>query len=463
MKNKVMRPILFRFNHYKDIERELEKMAGKGLFLEKVGSYFWTFQKAEPKKMKYAVTYFSEASIFNPSATDNQQVYFDLAKESGWNFVDGLNQMQIFCNEDEHAIPFETDEREKFENIKKCMRKNFLPSTVILSLLFLYNLIVQYRSFKNNPVDFLAEASNLFIVAIMVPAIIYLCYILFTYFFWCKQCERSISIGGGCIEKINKYQKIVDVAFISYVFILAIWGVHHIFQRLNFVFLLLSVIYIPILLFVFRFSIYYLKKKNKSAMTNRVISFSLLAIVSFAYLFFILVVVIKFDLSNPNKKPFRTVAWQVSPTVTRDYKIYQDDIPLKCEDLYGALDYDNYSYEKDVKNTLFLTRREYRQDALPGRNSPREIAYEVIEPKFNFVYNIVIEAMKKVPEWSDEKIEAMDNGIFNTEEAYQFYYDNRDYSGDYLLVYKNKVILLKLEEPVTKQQATVIKEKLKVN
>jgi hypothetical protein len=181
------------------------------------------------------------------------------------------------------------------------MRKGFLPSTVILILLFFYNIIMQYHSFENNSVDFLVEASNLFSIAIMLPTLIYLGYTLFAYFIWCKQCERSISIGGGCIEKRYKYQKILDVSIIFYVLILAILLFYNIFQRLNFILILLSIIYLPILVFVFRFSIYYLKKKNKSAMTNRVISYSLLGIASFAYLFFILMAVIKFDLPNPNE------------------------------------------------------------------------------------------------------------------------------------------------------------------
>ena len=136
MVNTAKKLILFQFNHYKDIELKLEKMAEKGLFLKKVGTLFWTFEKSEPKKVKYTVTYFSEASIFNPTDTDNQQTYYDYAKESGWNFVAQLNQMQIFSSEDESPIPLETDEKEKLENIKKCMKKNFLPST--LSMIFVF-------------------------------------------------------------------------------------------------------------------------------------------------------------------------------------------------------------------------------------------------------------------------------------------------------------------------------------
>ena len=66
MKTTVKRIIYYQFNQYKDIEIKLEKMAEQGLFLKEIGLTFCTFKKGEPKKVKYKVTYFSEASIFNP-------------------------------------------------------------------------------------------------------------------------------------------------------------------------------------------------------------------------------------------------------------------------------------------------------------------------------------------------------------------------------------------------------------
>ena len=36
------------------------------------------------------------------------------------------------------------------------------------------------------------------------------------------------------------------------------------------------------------------------------------------------------------------------------------------------------------------------------------------------------------------------------------------HNGDYLLIYDNKIILVNLEEPATKEQISIIKEKLKL-
>ncbi len=396
MVNTAKKLILFQFNHYKDIELKLEKMAEKGLFLKKVGTLFWTFEKSEPKKVKYTVTYFSEASIFNPTDTDNQQTYYDYAKESGWNFVAQLNQMQIFSSEDESPIPFETDEKEKLENIKKCMKKNFLPSTLSMIFVFLLNLVVQYNSFRLDPIDFLAETSGLFTVAVLLPTIIYLIYNLLAYFVWCKQSESSISMGGGCIEKTHKYQKIMESVLLIYDFSLIGLFVVDMLINNNLTILILAFIHVPILAFIFSSSIKYLKKKKQSAMINRIVSYTLLTVASFGYVFFIIMVIMKFDISGGIEKPYRTFVLQMTPTETMAYKIYNEDIPLKCEDLYGNIKYDNYSYEKEVYSSILLRKCVYRQDSLPAKNSPPRIEYMIIEPKFDFVHDIVVEDLKKL-------------------------------------------------------------------
>ena len=73
-----------------------------------------------------------------------------------------------------------------------------------------------------------------------------------------------------------------------------------------------------------------------------------------------------------------------------------------------------------------------------------------------------MEDLKEIPKWSDEKRVEISPLEFNTKEAYQLYYRDMECSGKYLLIYKDKLILLNLKEKVTKQQAAVIVEKLKL-
>lgn len=470
MGNRVKKVMMFRFNDYKAIESKLEKMATEGLMLEKLGSTFWTFKKAEPKNLKYTVTYFSEASIFNPSATENQEAYFDYARESGWRFVAELNQMQIFCNEEENPVPFETDEREKFDNIKKCMKKNFLPSTVALILVFMLNLFAQYDSYRINPIDFLSEASRLFPVAIFLPTIAYLIYTLIAYFVWCKQCEKSLEMGGTCVEKNHKYKTILDVGLITYDVLLLSWFLIDMFKNNNLPLIVLSIIYVPILALIYSCTIKVIKRRNKSARFNRVVSSVLLIVASFGYIGFVIIIVLGGKIPLDKKENYRTVNLKMTAGYIEEWRIYSEELPLTCEDLYGEIEYDNYSFEKETDSSIFLTRSQYSQLPLPEKNSPPEITYEILEPKFDFVFNIVVDSLKKIPSWSEKSIEPIENNIFNTVEAYEFYYENdkynsgkeKNYTGEYLLVYQDRIISLKLEQPATEEQVFIIMEKLKL-
>lgn len=462
MKSSTKRIINFRFYRCEDMENKLEKLAAKGLFLEKIGSFLWTFRKGEPRKLKYTVTYFSEGSVFNPGITDNQQTYFDYAKAAGWNFVTQLNQMQIFCSEAENPISFETDEKEKFNNIKRCMNKSFLPSMIAVILIVLLNIALQFNSFKLNPIDFLSDSGRLFPVSMLLAVVVYEVYSLIDYFAWCKRSERAIANGGGVADSNNTVHKIVDIIFMIFIFGSSGYFLFYAAYEISLFGLLLSIAQFPILTFVFWSSIKYLKRKNASAVINKAVSVTVLIIVSIAYFAFIMMLIMKIGLGTDNGSDYRTVLWPVNAAHNREYKLYSDNIPLTCEDLYGIIDYDYYSYEGDIDSTFFLSKSAYKQDSPPAKNSPPEIKYEILEPKFDFVYKLAKEHLLKIPEWRDnDSFKSIDNKIFETEEAYQCYYDDIP-TGEYILFFDNKIIILNMEEPVAAKQAEIIKERLQI-
>ena len=51
------------------IARHLERMAGKGWLLEKVDNWIFTYRRAQPARVRYTVTFFPEASVFDPGLT----------------------------------------------------------------------------------------------------------------------------------------------------------------------------------------------------------------------------------------------------------------------------------------------------------------------------------------------------------------------------------------------------------
>ncbi|WMJ78726.1 MULTISPECIES: DUF2812 domain-containing protein [unclassified Sedimentibacter] len=460
MNDKIKKLMNFRFDRYEEMEIKLEKLAAKGIFLEECGSFFWTFRKGTPQRLKYTVTYFPEGSVFNPGITDNQQTYFDYAKAAGWNFVTQFNQMQIFCSENDNPIPFETDEKEKFKNIKRCMKKSFLPSMVISILVFILNLVVQFNSFQLNPIDFLSDYTRIFPVFMFLAVIIYEAYSLLNYLMWCKRSEKSIANGGGCDKRRNIVHRIVDVLFMSFIFGSLGYFLFYLAYETSLFGLFLAIAQMPILMIIFWSSIKYLKKKKASAKLNKVISIVVLTIANFSYLALIMVLIMKFGFSMDDGSAYRTVAWSMGSAYSHEYKLYSDTIPLTCEDLYGPIDYDYYSYKEEIDNTFFLSKSAYEQDSLPAKDAPPEIEYEILEPKFDFVYKLAKEHLLKIPEWRDNtSFESIDNKIFGTVEAYQFYYEYTP-TGEYILLFLDKIIVLNMEESPTPEQISIIVEKL---
>ena len=456
---KVRKIMSFHTVGNKELETKLEKWASEGLFVEKIGTTFWTLYRAEPKKLKFAVTYFPEASLFNPVATDNQQTYFQYAKESGWDFVIEQNQMQIFSNEDEYAVPFETDEKEKYENLKKYMRKIYMPFAIISIFMWGFCLVMQYRLYQVNPVEYLSHTTNILTAALLFIAFMgELCKPIH-YMIWCKLSEKAIATGGGCVDTRPAFLKVMDIVFLILISCIVVALYLEIAKMYDFLYILLIAIHIPIIALFFRFSIGFLKKRKKSAKLNMILSFAGVMVVNFAYFALILFLVLEFGILRSDNKSYETIQWQMTPTQTREYEIYRDEIPLTCEDLYGQIPYAYYSTEHNRSSTLFLSRSEYTQRAMPQKNGPPHLEYEVVIPKFDFVYHIVLEQYKKLEEWSNEKRQVLDNSIFNTVEAYEFSYDGQSI-GKYLLVYPTHIILLNLEDAATVEQIATINEKL---
>lgn len=265
-------------------------------------------------------------------------MYFDYAKATGWNFVAQLNQIQIFCSEADKIIPFETDEREKLNNIKKYMNKSFVPSMVVLILILILNLGVQFNLFRLDPVDFLVDYNVLLSAFMFLVNTIYFIYSLLDYFFWGKRSERSLASGGPCFGGHYMVHKIIDVIFTGSILGLLSVQLFFLASKISFVAIFLCMAQVPILMYLFWSSIRYLKKKKASTMLNRVISITVFVIANIAYAILIIWFLLRCGFLK-DTSDYHTVTWQLTETISHDYKRYSYEIPLTCEDLYGEIDY----------------------------------------------------------------------------------------------------------------------------
>ena len=154
------------------IETMLEKMASQGWMLEKAGSIWWTFRKTEPRHLHFAVTYFPDASEFDPGPTDGQLTKEEFCGMDGWVLVTRWGAMQIFYNEQEDPVPLETDPMMQVENLSRSMRKNTLFPHLLLIGLGLLQLGMQFSAILRDPVETLSDGLRLCSIPLWIALIL---------------------------------------------------------------------------------------------------------------------------------------------------------------------------------------------------------------------------------------------------------------------------------------------------
>ncbi len=455
--------INFDYSRVSEMEEKLEKWAKQGLILHEIGSMMWTFKKDEPKELKYCITFFEKGSRFNPENDEDESLYREYAKESGWDFVDSYETIQVFSSENKDVIPFETDEEIKFECIKKSMNKSFVKPTLLITVVWILNLILQFSIYKSNPIQFLSEINTSSPAILFTLCIITNIYSLINYYIYIRKNEQSLKLEGRMISR-SKSNKIVEKIMAIIVLILAVDLILNSFDISNPKMFILLLIQYPIIYFVFKFTNEKLRKNNKSSKVNKVISYLALFIINALYIGGLGTIIINGDLVTTNSGAKYSVEYELyeGEYITQD--IYKDDIPIKCEDIYDIEYYKDYSYKKDIKNGILYYSESYMQEPLYKDDKYPTLTYKVIEPKFDFIYNRIVKDQLRI---DDEylTIEKIDNNVFDTIEAYKYkYHMDEDYYngyiGEYLLLYEDKIISINLFDKVKEEKIDILKQKL---
>ena len=187
---------LYQLYDYQGVEHHLEAMAAKGWRLERIGTYFWHYRRAEPAQVSYAVTYVSDGSLFNPRPTENQERLDELCAAAGWEKVCDWAQMQIFVSERPDPVPLETEDAVRIQAIHRSMKKNFLPSNYVLLALPLLWLFMAWNDFRRDMVDFFSSSTDLFLVLLSIFLLILQMVNLSAYYRWRRHSLTSVAQGG---------------------------------------------------------------------------------------------------------------------------------------------------------------------------------------------------------------------------------------------------------------------------
>ena len=189
------------------LARMLEKQARKGWHLVKYGDFLLHFEKGEALDTHYAVTFFPDATYYDPHMPAEQETYIDMCAQAGWTLVAAKGPMQIFKTDRSDPIPIETDEAYKLQAIHGSLKKEFLLSRVLLLFSMGLQLMSQWQNFRFNAFSMASDNTSVTLVAALLSLFFYLAFDLIWYFIWYHGSKRAVAEGKPCLSSLSGLRK----------------------------------------------------------------------------------------------------------------------------------------------------------------------------------------------------------------------------------------------------------------
>ena len=451
----------FAFYDDQGIARHLERMAQKGWMIERINNYFWTYRRIEPQRLRFAVTYFPEASDFNPGPTENQQTFLEYCESAGWQFAAQWCQMQIFYNENPAAVPLETDEFSRLQNIHRCMRKNFLPGNIVILILMGILLGLQLLSIPRDLLSLLAENTRLITITLLLLAILSEAGMLLGYYFWRSRSLRSVANGGSCVRGGRFQHWLGGPVWLLVLLMLALY--------------LCSVgAYWPVILIcaamlsgitaITLAARAIMRKKGFAKESNIAATAVLILFLSIG--FGGLQVVLAGWISDNHlfqKQPAYIYTTQTGSS-SWDWNVYDDPIPLTVEDL-RATDYPHYSYEMTEQSSPFVSVLEASQTGFHDGLENERLVYTVVRLKQEVWFRPVLDSMLRAEErfrydGEQDTFLLVEAPQWGAEEVYQRHIDGQPQPEYYICYAPDCILQLDLSWEPTTEEIAVIREKL---
>ena len=445
------RKILCHFSFYDQvrIQEKLKEMAELGWMVQKPGSFTWTFQRIEPRKLKFAVTYFPAASDFDPGPTDEELTKLDFCAQDGWQLAVKWGVMQIFYNEDENAVPIETEPVAQVENVKKSMRKNVLLPHLLETVLIAWYMFLQVGMFKRDPVEYLSSPLRAYQIPMWICLLLACLYEVGFYFHWTSKAKKAAEEDGVFLPiKSHIRASYVLLAFSTLLVLFAFSS------SMKYLFFGLS--WSGIMLFIACSANVIkknLKKKGVSRRINMVISLGSVFLLTILALGFLVSVIIGSGVRLSGSE--NAVGTYEYNGMTWD--VFNDPLPLTVESLTEMNG--NWSKEMDHQETGFISCTEYEQRAL--LTEPREVpnlSYTIIDIKAPILRDYIRQAVlnSRQDEVYDDYVftdhyEPVDAAVWSADAAYQLHWSD-SVMNTYLLFWDNRIVEIKFYwEPTADQ------------
>lgn len=442
------------------IQEKLEEMAEKGWMLEKPGSFMWTYKRIKPKKLRFSVTYFPNASDFDPGPTDGELIKIDYCRQDGWILVTSWGVMQIFYNENVEATPIETEPVTQVESICRSMKKNVLFPQSILCGMLLWNIFLRLSQWRRDPVGELSNPISVYTVLMFVGLALACLHEIGFYFRWSRKAKAAAQNDGVFLPIKSRPAASWILTAFSTVFLLLFC------VELNGVLGFTVLCAIPLISIIANLIKRQLKKWGIPRNINRVVSVSIVVLLTLLLLGIMTASIIWGGPHSPNSG----AVIGTYELYGRTREIYDAPLPLEIEELADVNA--RWSKEADHQETVLLASTEYRQYAVPtGENDridERELEYTVTEVKQDFLYDFMKYAILNTRQDElhndfvfTDHYEPVDASIWNADDAYQLHWSD-SVLNTYLIFWGNHIVEIKFYWEPTPEQILIASEKLKI-
>ena len=449
----------FSFYDQQAIQEKLEEMAESGWMLEKTG-FMWTYKRIEPKKLRFSVTYFPNASDFDPSPTEGELTKIDFCRQDGWNLVTTWGVMQIFYNEDLDAVPIETEPVMQIENICRSMKKNVLLPQAVLGGMLLWNVVIRLSQWRRDPVGELSDPFSIYSVLMFSILTLACLYEIGFYFCWSRKAKAAAQNDGVFLPVRSK--PIASWILMAVSALLLILSYTALRGPLGFVILWLCMV--PFIIVIGNLLKNMLKKRGVSRNVNRIVSVCAVVLLTFLMLGLMTAAIIQGRMRFDSGKNV-VGAYEL---YGRTREIYNDPLPLEIEELADVNA--QWSKEADHQETLLLSSTEYRQYAVPTDGNDnvdeRKLEYTVTEVKKDFLYDFIKRAVlnSRQDEIHDDFVftdhyEPIDASVWNADDAYQLHW-SESVLNTYLIFWGNHIVEIKFYWEPTPEQIAITVENL---
>ena len=449
----------FSFYDQQSIQKKLEEMAERGWMIEKVGNFLWTYRRTEPRKLRFAVTYFADASEFDPGPTEGELTKLDFCAQDGWTLAARWGAMQIFYNENENAVPIETDPVTQVENIHRTMKKTLIRSHIFTTALILYYMILQLCNLFDKPAEYLSDPFYLYSLTLYLGLLSASLFELFFYLHWHRKAKKAAENDGVFLPAKSRHSaSYLLIAFSVLCLLLAYSSFSSASRSIWFL-----IIWSSIILLIFAAGQMIknkLKKKGFPRGLNQAISIGSVMLLTVAGIGILVGVVISGGLTlSTEKKPVGTYE-----LYGRTREIYDDPLPLEIEDLRD--DHVRWSKELSHHETFLLSYTECKQRDLPRNNKTISLTleYTIIDVKLHVLYNFIKNAKlnEKQDEVHDDFVftdhyEPIDAAPWNANEVYQHHWSD-SVLNSYLICWDDRIVELGFYwEPTAEEIAAAAK------